>query len=103
MSGASQVSNGKIDLNGMSCAQRLAVGTTEVVSAVANTKGIKVALAAASANAGTADVQAGGTYLVRASTGTVCHITNVKVPPGVNLEIATNSTSAAAWVWYEVL
>lgn len=104
----SQLNEGRIDLNGKSYAEQIAAGTNNVVTAGANTKGIKIAVAGVLSNsaANEARVEIGGNKLLwaRGASGNDSQIiSNVFVPPAVALDLITTHAECKAWVWYEVI
>jgi len=94
----------RIDLNGMSYAEQAAAGTNNVVTAAANTKGIKIAFCAARSNTAHVYLNIGGNKLVdgQGSYGFIHWVSNVFVPPGVALDLI-GGASCLVWVWYEVI
>lgn len=100
----SQLNEGRINLNGMSYAEQTAAGTTTVVAAGTNTKGIKIALCGILPWSAFSYIKAGTSALLWGySAGYVSMLQNVFVPPGQALILSTLSATAKAWVWYEVI
>lgn len=99
------------NLNGMTYAQRTAIGTSNVVTAVANTKGIYIARAmvAAIISGSQASVLVGGNLLLFtaasgvASVNRIDSVENYLIPAGVALDITISGSAEQAFIWYKVL
>jgi len=104
MSGASALKNETIDLNGCSYAEQVAAGTNNVVTALANTAGIRISLCGLHSNTVPVSINIGGSTLLKAhaTSGGQLVASNVLVPPGVALDLVSGA-SCNVWVWYEVL
>ena len=97
-----------IDLTGRTYAEQVGIGTNNVVTAVANTGGIELALAHANSHnaSGIAEVRAGGNKLVYSEPNTDHSsntIKNVLIPAGDALDLVGNHAGCVSFCWHKVL
>lgn len=110
--GGTAASKGYVDLTGCTYVERTSTGTTNVVTAVANTNGIRIACAdvVTQANSLRMAIEVDGNNFLDSDTGyggnnpIVLSKENYIIPAGLALDIVSSAgATGIASIWYEVL